>query len=234
MINAKDQQCVYAYMDKLDIEEMEFYEELYDHIVSSFENRKEKEQSMEQHLKMEVDAAFGGEEGIHKMIDDQRQVRKKAFIRHCLQVMASYFLDMRYVPIAAATGLSLIALSAFFDPVTIMNIAVLFGFAVPGLVMKWGEYKFKRSCKKAGRPYRESHVNSVLYLFSISVVALVQGLPDVLGRIFYGTRFNFMDLIEPYPYLYIPIGTLAVLYSLTCFRLFQEKFKVKLPVHLAH
>ncbi len=220
----RESKVIRNFILKANVEEMEFYEELYDHIASSFENRSNKAQSIDEHIDFVISPKFGGIEGIEKMVSRQRVLKKRAIYRQIASELLSYLTTLSGLIKIIAIGLIIMLLNEYTDTLSTVGSLALIIPCLAAQLMRWN---FKRICKKNKLPYTSSFTNRIIFIVSISSVAILQGIPDIISRITSGYRFNSMTFLSQFEYIKYPVILLLVIYALTCFSLLQNRVKLK-------
>jgi len=228
MINEDQKHSVGIYLQNLTFNEKEFFEEMYDHICSSFENREDEQQTVRQHIYQVVEPAFGGKEGLRKIQQTQARARKKLVYKRALSLFSTYLFRWPTVLITAILFLLLWQLNQLFDQVQVFEMVTTIGLLTPFFVSNYGKWRFQRQCKQHKMPYDNSQVNNTIHFLSISGVALLFGLFSMVNRWAFGNRDGFLDFFSQYPVSFLPISTILLVYALVCLQLFKEKFQLKL------
>ncbi len=228
MIQQNEKTQIQNYLNRVIINEMEFYEELYDHIATSYENRATENQSVKEHIATVVEPDFGGIDGIRKIKNVHARQRRRMITRKALTLFTGYFLRWPAVLITCLLILLLYIAQNVWDSYQVFEIVTILGMVTPCIISQYGRWKFKQNCKKYHKPYSFSQVNNQVYLLSISFIAILQGLLAIISRIFSDGSYSFLSFFQQYPMLYIPMGTLLLIYGMVCLQLFKENFKVKL------
>lgn len=227
-MNAIDQAKVRRYLKNLTFTDKEFYEEMYDHICSSFENRENTKQSVEAHIARVIEPSFGGKKGMRKVHRTQAHMRKKLVYKRATNLFVSYFFRWPTVLITVLILLLLVLLNQLFSGVAVFEISTMIGLITPFLLSQYGKWRFERGCRIYRLPYNESQVNNTIHFLSIAGVALIYGLFSLVNRYVFGSPKGFFEFFSQYPVSYLPISMLLLVYALVCVQLFKEEFHLKL------
>lgn len=223
----KEHQIIRNLIIKTDTKEMEFYEELYDHIVSSFKSRRDESQSIKDHLNEEVIPSFGGILGLQKMIKKQRKIGKKQVYSAVLNELSSFFNSFQGFLKTLIILLGIYTLRLLFGDSVIQDLVTI-ALIIPFLSISIARWIFKKRCKKQGLPYESSYSNQTVFIICSSVIAIVQGLPDIIHRIVYGSRFSIIEYGFQFEALIIPISFIIAIYLWVSIYLITNKVKLKL------
>lgn len=228
MIQQSDKNQIQNYLKRVVINEMEFYEELYDHIATSYENREIENQSVKEHIDIVVEPGFGGMDGIRKTRNAHAVLRRRMVLRKAMNLFTGYFFRWPTVLITGLLVMLLYLAQNLWDSYQVFEIVTILGMVTPCIISQYGRWRFKQNCRKYNKPYSFSQVNNQIYLLSISFIAVLQGLLAIISRIFSDGSYSFLSFFEQYPTLYVPVGLLLLIYGMVCLQLFKENFKVKL------
>ncbi len=230
MISKEEQQFVFDYLKKVGVKHMEFFEELYDHIVTSFEDRVDKSQNISDHITNTIQPAFGGAVGIRIVQQKQEIQRSKMIKARFLSLFKEYFIGWPSVLISITLGLLIYLLNQFFDPKWILISFIVFGALCPLITSLYGIEKFRSYCRRNRLPYQLSDLNRRIASFSTIGVMSVNIVLNGTLLIASGSHNTGINFISELPYLQIPIGVVFILYTLVCVQLFKEKFIIKLAL----
>jgi hypothetical protein len=210
------------FLNKSNVTEIELYEELRDHIVTSFQNREETDQTIDEHLTEIIKPSFGGKTGIRDMVQNKRELGNRLFRQQILSKFLFFITTAKGLLIMLPVVLLMVYLEA--TSIAWINLTTLL-FIGPyslSLIFKW---YFKHICKKRKLPFRDSRVAKYAFLFPGILVGLGQGLPDILNRIINGSRFNTLNYLGQFQILQTPIITALTIYAILSLALLYDLYQ---------
>lgn len=222
----REERIIRNYLVKAEVEYMEFYEELYDHIATSFNNRPNKEQSLHQHLELDISSAFGGQEGIAIMLRKQSKFMNSNIYRHGWQVFHSFFTTVKGV-LKTFLILGMLYLLESLDKFDmIMDLSALL-ILIPYGITTFAQWQFKRKCKANNLPYQSSLTNSTIFGLTSGLIVFAFALPSLIGKVFMGQGFYTLEYLAQFEFLTFPLTLLLTLYAITCLTLTYKKIQLK-------
>lgn len=215
------------YILKANVEEVEFYEELYDHIASSYENRSIQSQTIKEHLELVISPAFNHMKGIDKMVRVQRRLRKKALYRKVASEFLSFFTTSSGV---IRTLIIVLAINAFSTFTEYNALVWLGGSAInlTALIVCMTLWQFNEGCITNNLPYKSSFTNRTIYFISVFLYAFLQALPIIIGQIFWGERFSIIQYAAQFEFLQLPLTLLFIIYAWVCFKLMKNRVRLEI------
>ncbi|MBO3697795.1 hypothetical protein [Roseivirga sp. E12] len=226
----KDQITVVKYLKSLDIRSMEFFEEMYDHILSSFQSRKDLNQNIDVHLRDVVQPGFGGAKGIQRVMKSQQKLRQKAIFKRAKDLFLSYLISWPTVLITMVIALVIFQLNALFRPKDVLLIIMTTSALIPASIALGGQIKFYFDCKRQNKPYSSSDLNKRLLLIAAIGTNLMNVLLNVVAKFIWGSQKGGLEAFSSYSWLQITLSVLFVLYALVVIQLLKEKFITKLAI----
>ena len=220
--------AVRNYLKGLTFGDKEFYEEMYDHICSAYENREEASLTVREFIALVIQPNFGGKAGLRKVYEAQARQRKRMVYKRAVSLFGAYLFRWPTVLVTALLFLILLQLNQLFDEAKVFEICTMIGLVTPFLLAQYGKWRFKQQCKKHRLPYDSSQVNDTVHFLSIAGVALLYGFFSLISRWILGERGGFLDFFSQYPVSFLPVSMLLLVYALVCLQLFKEKFQLKL------
>lgn len=214
------------YIMEAQVYQVEFYQELLDHILSSYENRTNPKQTIEEHLEQVVSPMFGGIKGIEKMAKEQGKFLSSKIYKEGWKI----FYNLFTTPSGLLKTLSILGL--FYLLQTVMGYDILMELGTPLIILPFivagiAQWRFKRKCKIANLPYKSSLVNTAVFGISTLAIAFLQGLPDILSRIIFGDRFNVLVYLSKFEFLTLPLTLVLALYAFVSFTLIRKNIRIK-------
>jgi hypothetical protein len=202
---------------------MELYNELYDHIATSYENREDKNQPLQAHIDDVFLASFGGYAAFRKSLSKIRYAYQEAFYKSVWQnVNKQLYPTWLLAVLIIATALSMLVNNASLI-LDIWVLAMIIPFA-GAQIMVW---KFRIQCQKLKLPYNRSFVNKEIRLFSLLLAGLISGFPDITSRIIYGQKFSLLAFLSDKPGFVFLVTLIILTYSTICVMLLLKKFNWK-------
>ncbi|MFT6873715.1 MAG: hypothetical protein ACJAVN_002737 [Roseivirga sp.] len=222
----RDGRAIREYLFVAGVRYMEFYEELYDHIMSSFIDRKDKGQTIDQHLELVISPEFGGTKGIEKMLNEQGKFISKRVYQSGWKVFHEFFTT----PIGLLK--TTVILTLLYSLQLWGNLDLIVEIGTPAIVLPFlfgviAQWHFKRKCKAGKLAYKKSITNTAIFGLTGILIAIAQGLPDILSRLVYGQRFNTLDYLSKFEFLDLPLSLLLTLYAITCFTMITKRVRLK-------
>lgn len=229
-LNEKEVEAIDNFLKENDIEYIEVYYELFDHIASAYQDRSNKGILVNEYLKTEVMQSFGGQSGLQKIVDCKKQVVRKQLNKEALRIFGSFFSSAKgALKSMIVLGLIMLALRFSNASEVFFNLSFIC-FVLPLLVVKAISLHFWLSSKKARMPFKKSLLNAKTTLICSLLVGLVQGIPDIAFRITVGERFNSLHYLGSFEDIRLPILFLFVLCAWTgteiCFKYGQLNAKM--------
>ena len=224
----EDKMDVVKYLRSIDVRTMEFFEEIYDHIITSYELRNNKDQSLNDHLTHTIQPSSGGVKGIQKIMKSQQKLRQKVIAKRGWSLFKSYLFRWPTVLVTILISLIVIQLNTLFSPkdvlMCIMGVSVL----IPVIIVLTGQGQFYIQCKHQGKPYSSSDLNLRLLLFASIGTNLTNIMLNIVPKVVWGAHSDSIGKLASYPALQVTRCLLFILYSLVIVQLFKEKFIFKL------
>ena len=225
MITKGEQHSIEQYLKSVDINTMEFFEEMYDHICTSFENRKDKTQDIKTHIRDVVQPSFGGVKGIHRIRKQRVKTRTKLMRKRFSQLYIRHLISW---PTALGTVLiALISIGFFkvFGAFTLLALCLIFCFSLPTFQMLDQRAKFWKQCQKESKPYSRTEVHEV---FDRSAWLMMQ-VPILLYHVIslLGFKEYIQELLVTTPIISISASTFVLTYTYTLRKLYKEEFTIK-------
>ncbi|MEC7755449.1 hypothetical protein [Roseivirga sp. UBA1976] len=224
MITKDEQHTIEQYLKSVDINTMEFFEEMYDHICTSYENRTDKTQDIKTHIRDVVQPSFGGVNGIIKIRDQRTKARIRLVRKRFGQIFISYFLGWPNVLITLGVILGSWTLSQLFGIKTLITVSTICFIFIP-LTFFFGKWiQFWRKCKKAGKVYRTSEVYQIFTPFMALALQVpnmtIQSWNMFADKDIYGSLFI-------HPEICIPLSIIMLISFFTLSKLYKEEFTIK-------
>jgi len=215
------------YLQDLDFNEKEFFEEMYDHICSSYENRETSNQDISTHIYQVLEPAFGGKKGLKKLRSAQARTRGKLVLKRGFFLLGAYLFRWPTVLLTALMCILYFQLFQHYDTLEVFYNTLMVGIYIPFVLVHIGVFRFKRKCIKHDRPYTKSQVNNTIYAFSLSGGLFIFLVAKLINWVAYGGTYNSLDFFLKHPISLIPTCILIIVHCLVSLQLFKEKFELK-------
>lgn len=219
---------VVFYLQHLDIDSQELFEEFYDHIVCSYEAqlKNDPELDMKSHIRHHLQPEFGGASGFKKII---KKHEKAIGWNVSKRVFATGLSAFKGRNLFYSLGIFLAAwcLMATTQNLTIMVSLIIACFALPMAVVIHKHYQFKKSVRENNPGYYKNLRNSIIMTYSTLSLYLLYNL----GQLVYKSLDNhigFNHLYTEVPLFQATLIGLAVLYCYTMLTVMKHDFKTKL------
>ncbi|MGW8121845.1 hypothetical protein ACV07N_04225 [Roseivirga echinicomitans] len=225
-MTAKEEKIISAFMKDHRLLFEELYAEFYDHIVSSFEARADKNQDINAHLK-QVLKDFGGEDGMKKIV----WARQKAYARAYRKIVFNHFRTYFRWPLLFTTlliGILVFQLTQVFQPYWVIFYTLLittgygFFFGVRDMIL------YRRSCKTLKLPYKSSLKNEAIgppFLLGSLLINLFNGL---------NTKKSITEHFDTHGILItavaVTVATLYMVYFLASEKAYKSEYKLKVEL----
>lgn len=226
----QDKKEVVKYLKSIDVRTMEFFEEMYDHIITSYQNRVNKNEPIKDHLRHVVQPAFGGVKGIQRVMKAQQKLRQKMIGKRAWGLFKGYLFSWPTVLITVMITLIIYQLNTFFNPKYVLITIMASSLFIPILIVLIGHWKFYLECKHQAKAYSSSDLNSRLMLIAGLGTQLVNISINLVGKMIFGIEENIFEILASYSLLQISLGLLFCLYALVTVQLLKEKFIYKLAI----
>ncbi len=224
----QDKKEVVKYLKSINVITMEFFEEMYDHIITSYQNRVNKNEPIKDHLRDVVQPAFGGVKGIQSIMKSQQKLRQKAIFNRAKELFITYMISWPTVLITIAITLLIIRLNAIFNPKDVLLLILTISSLVPPFIALGGQIKFYFNCKKEKKPYSSSDLNKRLLFIAAIGCNLLNVLLNVVARFIWGFQKTGFENLASYSWVQISLCVTFFLYALVVIQLLKEKFILKL------
>lgn len=226
----EEKTTIVDYLKSLGIKSMEFFEEMYDHIVTSFESRKNLSQDIDSHIKEVIQPGFGGAMRIKRIMRSQERLRQKTIFRRAKDLFLSYLISWPTILITVFIALIIFQLNAIFNPKDVLLIILVSTAMVPPIIALSGQLQFYISCKRQGKPYSSSDLNKRLVLIAAIGCNLLNILLNLVAKLIWGVHKTGFENLASYPWLQISLSVLFIIYALVVIQLLKEKFVTKLVI----
>lgn len=222
-MNTSDQETLRYNLVRWGIKDMELYNELYDHIATSYENREDKNQPLQAHIDDVFLASFGGYAEFKKDIANIRHQYIGAFYKSVWKKTGRQFYSgWVLVPLIGAL-VSSIFISTQNSILNIWEAAFFIPLAFAQLMI----WTFRYRCRTQNLPFSRSIVNREVRGFSVILYGLLVGLPDIVSRIFLREELNILSNLSQEPAFIFPITFLMLTHAFICIMLLVRKFNWK-------
>ena len=222
--------AISLYLKSIDVKSMEFFEEMFDHISTSFEQRLDKSQGILEHIREDVEPAFGGAKKIRAIQRKQGVARNKMILTRSIQVFKSYLFSWPHVGYTLIIVAFIWLANQLLNPKMVLMLTVASGVVFIFLMAILGMLRFSRSCKKEGKPYRSSEKNGsllALSFFASNSLNLVFGIPS---QFILPKGQNAFEFYAQFPAVQVFIASFYVLIALSYFKIHKEEFINKIAV----
>lgn len=175
----------------------ELYEEMFDHIATSFEENTNPEKKIVDHLNAFYHQC-GGETGLRKIRNEKAYAYYSAHRSLFLQELKTYFRWPIFIYLLAAFA-SIYWLNTMFNEKTVSLIFILLSSASAIIVQSCITISYRKSCKSLNKPYKRSLANTTSLAWVLNPVLLsncVNLLRDAFG--------------ENYYYIYLPLSAFLI------------------------
>lgn len=212
------------YLQAIGVMTREFFHEMEDHILSSFENRKDKTQTLQEHIRDEVQPSFGGVKKILSIEKTQMNARRKLIWKRFFQILMSYLLGWPNMIITAGVSGVVYISSLYINNSKLFGISLALWFILVFVFMSrilWYSYQ----CKTKKKYYKTSQVYSVLG----NDMSLFISIPNVVFQLF--TLSGGSELLMKWvnsPILTIPGTVLLILFFISSQKLYKEEFRLQI------
>lgn len=220
---------VVFYLQHLDIDSQELFEEFYDHIISSYEHARKTcpERSLREHIWKYLQPEFGGVDGFKSVIRKHKKLIHRAVTKRIFFIALSYF---RW-PMAAygvCIFLLLWTISEFTQSPTFVYVITSIGLLVPYTIVLFNQRKFRKQIKLSQPGFYSNSRNDV-----IAQVAVFSAVSTYYLWFFGGNFKNGSvpeSLFDNLPLLPALLMWFSVLYAATLLKVIKEDFKTQLSL----
>lgn len=212
----KEHKTICLFLKDHRLNQQELFEEFYDHIVSSFEDRLDKSQNIQHHLN-QILADFGGTHGIRKILISRHQIYGKIYSTKLKRHFWSFF----QWPLALYTALtfaSIYLLTLIFPAKGLFTILLVLVSLTPIAIGSRFAYKFWMKCKREDKAYRSKLSHSAALK-----PALLLTLPIHVWNML--NSLSSMDLqlaISTHILLTTTLAILLITFAFACMKLMTE------------
>lgn len=227
MITAKEDKQIKAYLKSIGINTQEFFEEMHDHICTSFESRLNKSESLKDHITFVVQPEFGGVKGILKIKERQMKLRVKQMRNRFWQILKELLFGWPTILISLMVILADFMIYEKFGGETLLIVTLIFFGLVPILYFCTKQLQFYWRAKRDQKGYTSSEkftAFSPFLLILVGVPNFVIQTSNILLEDKAKENFFLNTTIA------IPLSILITLFFITSFKLFREEFTTKLTL----
>ncbi|KYG72050.1 hypothetical protein EV198_0095 [Roseivirga ehrenbergii] len=222
-MTALEAKAIQLYLADLEVDEVEFYNELYDHIATAYGDRADQSLGIQEFLEVVMPPRFGGEQGILVEIQRQRRFVRKGIYKEALRNYISFFsTPVGLLKSTLLLGIILLLNEMRFSKSSISTLLVL-ASCLPFLISNIVSWRFKLKCKKQKLPFYSSYTNQMVVILTAFFVGVVQGLPDITSRILYGEHFSLLKTIETNTTMLSIVTFLVIIYGWVCLEIIWRK-----------
>ena len=227
-LTVEQHEQVVFYLQHLDIDSQELFEEFYDHIVCSYEARLKKEPELEikTHIWHRLQPEFGGVGGFKKVIKKHEKAIGWNVSKRVFTTSLSTFKGINLL-YSLGIFLSAWGLMEITQNLTIMVCLIIACFVLPMAVVIHKHYQFKKSIRENKPGYYRNLRNSIIMTYSTISLYLLYNL----GQLVYGSLNNYLGFNHLYsevPLFQATLIGLAALYYYTMLTVMKHDFKTKL------
>ncbi|KYG80856.1 hypothetical protein AWW67_08520 [Roseivirga seohaensis] len=226
-LTVEQHEQVVFYLQHLDIDSQELFEEFYDHIVCSYEARLKKEPELEikTHIWHHLHIEFGGVTGFKEVIKKHQKGIHWQVTKKFLAIALSYF-KWPSVIYTALIFLVLLGIAEISNTPIIIYTFVMISLLTPYAIILLNQVKFKRDIKvqKPGyyRNMRNSAISEIGGFTALSTYYLFYFSTSMREILLFEKYFNQLPII---PTILMAFSTL---FSVSLLKLIKEDFKTKL------
>ena len=214
------------FLKDVGIRDQEPFEEFYDHIATGFEISNYTD--IKEYIQNIAQPAFGGTKGILKVVNQQNQIRKAFIWNRAKEIFLNLFGWPAIIVVIACFLIVQIGVQLLGHKFIIV-FSLIFGLAIPVMVVFYGLTTFYFECRRARLPYRRNNLNNWLISFIHLPFALLNIGGNLIVPIIFGKE-TFKLILVSYPIITVCISTFILLFGITYLRLIKEKFIFKLQV----
>lgn len=227
MITRAEEQQIVDYLKKINVCRQEIFDELFDHLVTSYEDHSSKttDTNIKSFIAEEINQNFGGASGIKKMTLVKNKSVRASYSTKLIENIKFYInWPANLVTIGVIFLFFKLLENQTPDKFTILVMTPVVLTMLPPIVLAlFGRYSFRRKCRKLQKPYRGSIKNEVIFTQAIFL--------SNTFHVFNGVKmfFNWHTLDLP-SWAILLIASFTVLYlilTLSFLKLFRSEFDFK-------
>jgi len=225
MMTKDEQRAIEQYLKTIGINTMEFFEEMYDHISTSFENRGDVNQTLQEHIRTVVQPAFGGVNGITSIQNQRMKMRIRLVRKRFGQLFMQYFLGWPTVLVTLAIISIVLIGQVYFGSKALFIFIFICVAAIPVFFFFGSWFQFWLRCRKENKPYRNSEKFTVIS----PIAALLLQIPNILLQA-WNITLEGSELENKFfsnQYIVIPLCIFMLITFLSLKELYKEEFKLK-------
>jgi len=228
MISQEEHQEIYEFLKKVGVNQIEIYQELYDHIATSYENRRAISEDLRTHIREEVQPSLGGVKGIQRIIKSQTKAFEKEIQQRAFAIAKSYVFGWPGILVTMVTISLVLMINKVWGMKVIATSALIFGVLSPPMIALAGMIIFyKKSLKRRLGP-TTSLKNLKVMRFAAFGTTFINSIFFLIGGIVFRDSGWLFDQLVDNPILGLSTFVIFVLYGLVCLQLLKEKFQFKL------
>ena len=209
---------------------MEFFEEMHDHISTSYDNRINQHQDITTHIQEVIQPAFGGVKGIQNIQKKQQGFRAKMITKRFFAIGKDYLISWPYAAYILLITLLIIQANQIFEPKLVLILTMTGGVLVAFGLSGYDCLKFYLKCKRQHKYYRQSDINLRLFGLSTLGTTSLNLFLNLFGFVFFGSKKEAIDFYVTYPVLQVAMSKLFTLYAFVYIKIHKEKFIYKISI----
>lgn len=219
---------VVFYLQHLDIDSQELFEEFYDHIISSYEKHLQvnPDLSLKSHIWDYLQLEFGGVGGFKDVIKKHEKTISWNVSKRIV-ITALSALKGKNLLYSAAVFLSLWVLMATSKNLSIMVGLIIACFCIPMAIAIKKHYQFKKSVRENNPGYYRNMRNGTIMLYATLSLYLLYNLEHLVSKSL-DSHAGFSHLYTETPLFQATLIGLATLYCYTMLTVMKHDFKTKL------
>ncbi|MGW8121844.1 hypothetical protein ACV07N_04220 [Roseivirga echinicomitans] len=222
-MTALEAKAIQLYLADLEVDEVEFYNEMYDHIATAYIERTDRSLRVKEFLKDVITPSFGGEKALRAEIDKQKKIVRKGIYKEALLLYLSFFSTSKGLLKSTLVLCIILVFNELSTNRTLFSALVILAICLPFWIINIIQWRFKSKCRKRKLPFYTSHTNRIVLLITTLLVAILQGLPDITSRILYGERFSLFRVLEANTTIHSISAFLFIIYGWVCLEMIWRK-----------
>ncbi|OEK05011.1 hypothetical protein [Roseivirga misakiensis] len=230
MISENEHNEINGFLRNVGAEHIEVYQELYDHVATSFEQRAITTQDIKTHIREVVQPNLGGTLGIKKIITARTKAFNKEVYGRAWDIFKDYFIGWPSVLISILTVAIVLVGREYWGIGTITKAALVFGVMAPPLLTVAGMLLHYLDGRRKKLKVTSSLRNQVVIRFATFGTTLTQVSFFLIGGMIFGDTGLIYKLLINNPLLGLSLSVIFILYGCVSLQLLKEKFHFKIAV----
>ncbi|MFY0592398.1 hypothetical protein [Roseivirga sp.] len=228
MISESEHKVIHKFLKNVGAEHLEVYQELYDHVATSFEKRSITSFDIKTHIREVVQPELGGTKGITRLIKTKTKTFHKEVYGRAWEIFKNYLLGWPGILVSILTIAIVLITKQYWGIEAITKVALILGVMTPPLVSIYGMASFYIQSKRKNLGASNSLRNLAVMHFAGFGTTFTQIIFFLIGGIIFNDSGWMFDQFVASPILGLTVSVIFILYGCVSLQLLNEKFQFKI------